>query len=93
MAHDDDALGTIICAGVMIFGMAMIAAVLEWQARKDEERRQEDSMILDVLLNEDAGNVLGDSDLAFSFTDPIGPSADDAAVLKSLLAGVDVGAF
>lgn len=93
MAHDDDVLVTIICAGVMVFGIAMIAAVLEWQARKDEERRQEDTMILDVLLNEESGNVLGDSEMLFAYQDMLGTSPGDMATIESILVEAESNGF
>lgn len=92
MAQGDDALGLIVGVGVMALGMAFVAAVLDWQLQKDEERRAEERLILDILLNDDAGNVLGDSELSFSIADPIEPPDDDSAILNRLLAGPDLGA-
>jgi len=85
VAHGEDALGELIGSAIVLVGLVAVNVYLERKAQEEEQERQLATFLLDGLLNDESGNVLGDSSLGFRFSDPLDPGIDEVAALESLL--------
>lgn len=85
MAHGEDALGELIGSCIVLVGLVGVNVYLERKAQEEEQEQRLAMFLLEGLLNDEPGSILGDSSLGFQFSDPLDPGIDEVAALESLL--------
>ncbi len=67
-------LTALLVAGGVFLGLAAVAAAQERRRAEELQREEQALMLVEALLNREAGNVLGDSTLAFRFQNTVEPA-------------------
>ena len=86
----DDA-SELIGVGLFLLAAAVVDGIVAWRQMEQEKQEQEVMMVLDYLLNDQTGNVLGDSDLSFRYQDSQSTSPDEIETFESILAEAEHG--
>lgn len=66
-------IAAVVAAGAVLVGLAALAGVQERRRAEEQEREEVALALAEILLNRAAGNVLGDSTLAFRFQNTVEP--------------------
>ena len=68
-----DLTAAVVASGVLL-GLAALAAAQERRRAEEQEREELALSLVEILLNREAGNILGDSTLAFRFQNTVEPT-------------------